>query len=84
MSDQKILDRDLLRLCRLDLDFRGGCDSLTFRGVVIASTGMTTVETPPYINKPVSTWNALQAQEYLGSLITLGKIRNVVMVDMYS
>jgi hypothetical protein len=39
-------------------------------GVVIASTGMATVETPPYINNAVSTWNALQVQADRGSFIT--------------
>ena len=39
-------------------------------GVVIASTGMATVGTPPYINNAVSTWNALQVQADRGSFIT--------------
>jgi hypothetical protein len=48
-----------------------GCGSLTLgAGVVIASTGMATVETPPYINNAVSTWNALQVQADRGSFIT--------------
>lgn len=73
MLDQKILESDLFKLCRLDLDrWRGrGFLFLGTGGVVIASTGMATVETPPYINNAVSTWNALQVQADRGSLITL-------------
>lgn len=70
-SGQKILERDLLKLCRFDLDRWRGRGSLGLGGVVIASMGMTTVETPPHINNAVSTWNALQVQEARGSLITL-------------
>lgn len=69
--DQKILESDLFRLFRLDLDRCRGRGSLTLgAGVVIASTGMATVETPPYINNAVSTWNALQVQADRGSFIT--------------
>lgn len=71
LSNQKILERDVFRLFRLDLDRCTGRGSLTLGSdVVIASTGMATVETPPYINNAVSTWNALQVQADRGSLIT--------------
>ncbi|KAJ6079264.1 hypothetical protein N7467_009017 [Penicillium canescens] len=62
---------DLGKLSRFDLERDRGRGSLTLGGgVVIASTGMATVETPPYINNAVSTWNALQVQLARGSLIT--------------
>lgn len=70
-ADQKILDSDLFRLFRLDLDRFTGRGSLVLgAGVVIASTGMATVGTLPYINNAVSTWNALQVQADRDSLIT--------------
>lgn len=69
--NQKILESDLFRLVLLDLDRCTGRGSLTLgAGVVIASTGMATVETAPYINNAVSTWNALQVQADRGSFIT--------------
>ena len=69
--NQKILESDLFRLFLFDLDRCTGRGSLTLgAGVMIASTGMATVETPPYINNPVSTWNALQVQADCGSFIT--------------
>src|SRR4051795_3963752 len=71
IQDQKILESERFRLCRFDLERDRGLGSLTLGGgVVIASTGMATVETPPYINNAVSTWNALQVQLARGSLIT--------------
>ncbi|KAJ5748698.1 uncharacterized protein N7511_010394 [Penicillium nucicola] len=71
VQDQKILESERFRLCRLDLERDTGRGSLILGGgVVMASTGMATVETPPYINNAVSTWNALQVQLARGSLIT--------------
>jgi hypothetical protein len=71
------LESERIRLCRLDLERDTGRGPFTLGdGVVIASTGMATVETPPYINNAVSTWNALQVQLARGSLITQMMVGN--------